>query len=305
MPAPLVLIGGAAAGGAASAIAGFAAQVSLDAMTSYMMAGLDSGGEIATAPQTPIIVEGDTITIHNAPAGANVEQQIDIGPVGGPANYRMGIVHEDSMPDGADGSWREDIHSIEQQDGGRTVLAEMREAVEANPAAEANDTLVTGANDYQQRAATRAARNGVRPNVTTQRQRDVIGNAQVDGSRTSMEYHEYKHNVRISAVGKPISNAQIAFDQLGFYSIEYIGTDPVDTYYPPYFAWVQYEEYRKMINIIKKYRRLRGKCGGKDLWEQQGHASKTAAIADDVENDSEYQTLHGVLDLTSDWQTHV
>lgn len=301
MALPVVV--GAAGTAAGAAVVGWltsaATGAAVDAILDHTIGSLGSDGEIATSPTTPNISVDPVITIINEPSGANVQQEVQIGPAGGPPDARFGLIRIADQPAGNAGATASDFESIAVQDGGNSALRAMRDAVEATPSqAEVEQSMLSGGGEQQQ-AIARAARAGLRPRVGLQRQNQRLGSL-ADRSRTSMEYHEWAHNVRVTSPPQPISNAELASTEVAVI-LKYVGPDPISPDLPPYHAWVQYEDYRKLINIVKKYRRLRSACGGKALWAEQGFASKTAAIADDCANDSEYTSLHSALVATADW----
>jgi hypothetical protein len=66
-------------------------------------------------------------------------------------------------------------------------------------------------------------------------------------------------------------------------------------------VWVQYEDLRAMINLVKRAGRLRRKCGGQAWWESQGFVSLEDAVADDLDNNTEFTALRAALAATSDF----
>jgi len=119
-----------------------------------------------------------------------------------------------------------------------------------------------------------------------------------DGSRTSKEYHEWKYCCVLS------NNYGLLTDLGTGQSVSYNKTDavatadgvtPVLSTVPPYHRWIEFPELRQACNLVKKLRRLRGRCGGEALWKDQGFATKEAAIKSDLEASTDWDTLRAAL----------
>lgn len=127
-----------------------------------------------------------------------------------------------------------------------------------------------------------------------------------DGSRTSREHHEWKYCCVLS------NNFSLLNPGGWTYDLVYVGPDPLPTKVgvdpsssavPPYYKWIEYEALRKVLNAVKRSRRLRTQCNAKKLWEAEGLANKEQAIRTSLEGDTEFTTNHAILVATADFTT--
>jgi len=133
-------------------------------------------------------------------------------------------------------------------------------------------------------------------------ERQLARTGRSDRARTSLEHHEWRHNntqpgdnydlldhTILSAASKDLT-----------WAVTPSGDDPVGGQ-PPYWAWVKHDDYRKVINLVKRYRRFwRGK-NMPLLREELGYADVDEAIATSLSTDAEYATLRTALIATGDW----
>ena len=127
----------------------------------------------------------------------------------------------------------------------------------------------------------------------------IIANGRQDRSRVSKEYHEWRYCVVTSG-----DYERIATFAAGK-GIAYVGADKLilesTAWAPPYHRWIQFDDFRELIKIYRRFKRARNSCGGKNLWSDQGFADKEAAIKSDCENDTEFQSLVSGLAAESEW----
>jgi len=157
-----------------------------------------------------------------------------------------------------------------------------------------------GSNDAQKNAAEQLVKNGDVNGGVALKKAAKKKFARADHARVSMERHEWAY-----CCDETKSEYMELFATMdsGFV-IKYTGTeDPLGTTYkgPGYWEWIRWEEFRKCVWIARRYRRLRSKCGGKEVWEAQGFATKLAAIQSDLKADAEYQSLRTTIIAGNTW----
>lgn len=230
---------------------------------------------------------------------SGVVNAVDIQTSGGDVIFTMGEAAEaDVSAEAIDALHRTLMDMHRDQFGGPQLRALPGVAASAEDP-DTNDSEYNGARPIDQERVRAEERDRLRAPFGQAVDAAVRGTRKHDAARTSMEYHEWAHNVWSGTPPAVRKNAKVLNDSS--LDLKYVGVDPPISEYPPWHAWVQYEDYRKCINIVKRYRRARSACGGKALWTEQGFGSKELAIIDDVQNDAEVITLVTALDATADW----
>jgi len=302
MPLPLIAgaIGGSAARAVGSAIAGAATGVAVDAMIDFGISTLNGSGEpAAVAP--PAQITNNVVITNNANNNPDVINDMTIqDEVGGTPRARIGIVRRSALTPELEESGAATVNRVAETPEGRSGLRGLAGAVRNSQPTASNTARLRAARPEVQAAARELARQPANMPVDEDLARELRRSARADGSRTSLEYHEWKFNC--ISTGK---NWRILHENQwhgGSGVLEYIGADGISPFdSPPYHIWVKYEEFRKLINLVKRYRRLRSRCGGRALWQEQGFASRDEAIVDDLAGDADAQALGTTLGATSDF----
>lgn len=191
------------------------------------------------------------------------------------------------------------MNVVVQNENGKLALDELPETVKGLADTAAREAQYNSAQPYGRQAVQEADRHHrfqVNDKVA-QAMRVQRGNQ--DRSRVSKEFHEWRYCIITSKDWTQIT------DRTDTYGVVYIGPDPVvnaeghDS--PPYYKWLQYDDLRTLFKILRRYKRYYTRCGGKRLWEAQGHASKREAIYDLCVNDQDFQYAVSDLAGTADF----
>jgi len=193
---------------------------------------------------------------------------------------------------------------IKADPNGKALLKKLPDAVKASVDTGAMESAYSGAQDVMQEAMKNLAnKTGVPVGKNLKKVFSSTAYKQ-DSARTSREHHEWKYCCIDS------NNFSIMTDIGSPWTLNYVGGGglptstgvvPAISTAPPYHKWIEHENLRKVVNLVKKFRRLRTKCGSTALWEEQGFANKSAAIKQDLASSAEYQALHALLVATSDF----
>lgn len=300
MAVPVVLGAGAAAAAGAAMLAG-AAGAATTWILEHAMATLTPAGVPATSPQISPI--NNAITINNVlpPQQVGVVNEMVMNEtVGGAEVGRIGIVPKSMVTAEVESTTAEDMNTLHGTEEGRSGFRDLPASVRNAQPTAANDAAATVGGPVTQSALRGMARRQQNPALGPDLLPGFRRSQRSDGSRTSLEYHEWKF-----CCVDPGKHNQLFFENEvkdGSYPFQYADTDGIGPFKaPPYYIWIKHEDYRKLINLSKRFGRLRGACGGKALWINQGFASKELAIVDDIVNSSEAQTLMTNLLATGDF----
>lgn len=196
------------------------------------------------------------------------------------------------------------INNLNNVSGGKAVVQGLPDAAKSIADPAQNETIYNASNETEQKIiADLSTKNDLPMTAAMKKAVKKIGKRQ-DHSRVSKEYHEWKYccvdsnNFSLLA---GLNDGPITYtgpDALPTAA----GVDPSSSAVPPYYKWIEHEELREVMKIVRRYRRLRSQCGGKALWTEQGFASKLAAIQFDLNGDTvNYEPLYTILVATSDF----
>jgi hypothetical protein len=180
----------------------------------------------------------------------------------------------------------------------------MAEATETGPVRAARATAASASTPVQQRALQMTAARGSRIRRTTRdAERQIRALGRSDRARTSLEYHEWKHNC--IAPGENFKVLQGTVLSSVNLDIAYSLTDgpQVDgTYRPPYYQWIKHEELRTVANLVKRFRRYwRGK-NMPLLRAELGFANVEDAIQASLAESTDYTDARTILVATPDFE---
>jgi len=302
MPLPLIAgaIGGSAARSIGSAIAGAATGVAVDAMIDFGISTLNGSGEpAAVAP--PAQITNNVVITNNANNNPDVVNDMTIqDEVGGTPRARIGIVRRSALTPELEQSGAATVNRVAETPEGRSGLRGLAAAVRNSQPTSSNTARLRAARPEVQAAARELARQPANMPVDEDLARELRRSARADGSRTSLEYHEWKfcclepgkhwitlHETLYATQGQGLKAT--AGNRIG----------PHDA--PIYALWVKHEDFRKLVNIVKRFNRLRSRCGAKALWAEQGFQDREEAVCNDLSLDSETQALLAALQGTADF----
>jgi len=299
MPAPLLIGPGASAAGLiGGAVAAAAVGPATDFVLDKAFASLDPGGNPASVPQVGDITVEQKVVVIQPPQQPQVELELKIEDnVGGTERARFGLMKKFDLLAEQYETTIKDLDRAAKTPFGRSGLSDLTDGVKASQPTAENSSKLQAATSEQRAAAKQLQQGKAGIAVDDENRKTLNLKQRQDAARTSLERHEWRFN--IVATGK---NWLILTQLIPTQDLNYDGPEPAaPNSGPPWYKWIEHDELRQAINLVKKYRRLRGQCGGKALWTEQGFASKDHAIRDDMENDTDYQSLRVNLIATPDF----
>ena len=195
------------------------------------------------------------------------------------------------------------MNQVAKDDNGKPALDALPDTVKNLTDTAQGETQYNDAEDYGRAELTKADKHHrfhVNDGVA-QAMRKVRG-AQ-DDSRVSQEYHEWSYCCLYSTNYGLVETFQT-------FKMMYANADGMPgrnkkgykaQNAPPWHIWIKYDELREVSKIIRRHRRRLRSCGGKALWEERGFDNFDQAIANDVEQDVDYQAAWSVLTATDDF----
>lgn len=269
---------------------------------SHDVVSVQPNGLPVTSPSIPIPDINLTVTVSPTITNSNNVHEVDItetatgDPVG-----RIAVRPTSHVTNAERAASDEDLRVLQSTPEGRSAVRQVAERIESESARTARtQALETGTE--RQRMAGRSLIRGdrqVRP-VSQEAARVMAGSGRSDRARTSLEYHEWKHN----CVDPGENHGVLLHSTLigATKGLLYVGdTDGGPTGQVPYYQWVHYDDYRAVINLVKRFRRYwRGK-NMPLLRAELGFATVEDAMADSLLNDADYLALQAPLMATADF----
>lgn len=249
-----------------------------------------------------------TFTGFDPPEGQNIKKVAVLKDTAtGDPLAVLGTLDAGTIVDpGQQAAFNDTVNQLVNDDVGKVALDDLPEAAKVAVDTEAKEAEYAAAQPANKLAADKV-QNETQSFATDETKKAAKKSAgKHDAARVSKEYHEWKYCCVDS------DNWAIMKTLTGGVSIQYIGSDGVTqktgitpvSPAPPYYQWVKLDSLRELFKILRRYRRLRGSCGGKALWAEQGYATKIAALQGDLENDSPGWTdaiteLHALADFSA------
>jgi hypothetical protein len=201
----------------------------------------------------------------------------------------------------------DDLNALARDDTGKTLLKDLPDEEKQQHDTPAKDSAYNNATSVGKKAVQKLLKYPTDAPTDNVKKAVAVATGKQDRSRVSKEYHEWKYccidsnNASILQDGAGMTNA-LLYTGSGALSTADGVTPPGAGIMPPYHKWIEYEDFREIMKIVRRYRRMRGRCGGKALWQEQGFATKIAAIQDDVDGDADYLSHRSaLLAFTADW----
>lgn len=253
------------------------------------------------SPVTPTYAADDVVVAEDVSSNPDAIGGISFKDVGG--NIRVTFVYGDRnvVTASQTAAMIETANHANAEPEGRSLMQATGPAARSLATEAHNDGNYSGGTDVSRETERRLHHEPFNPNHGPAIENALRSKGKHDRARTSMEYHEWKFNLVDTGKNWELVHNGIVTPT----GIDYIGPGPVapnDS--PPWYKWIEHENLRKIMNLVKKYRRIRSACGGKALWQEQGFATKELAITDDVNNDSNYATWASALKATADFQNN-
>lgn len=304
MPAPLLTpLAGAALSGLGRFVGSVAAGLAADYILGNDAVEIDNDG--VPVSSTTIQEQTSPVTVDNRPVvnqTNRVEITITDDGTGQPVG-RYAVRPNDQITDQHRAATREGLNNLARTEHGRSALSQMAEAAEA-PATRGQRSQALSVAEPQIQRAMRQTR-PVDPlirRMTTEQERRLARGAKSDRSRTSLEYHEWKHNCLDPGMNYDVLQHTVltGLNLDLTWAVTPDGDDPPGGE-PPYWSWVKHDEFRAVINLVKRYRRYwRGK-NMPLLRDELGYATVDEAIATSLSTDTDYATYRTNLIATGDW----
>lgn len=303
MPLPLAPIAVAGLAGLAGGAASVAAGRAMDWLLGNEVVETDNDGQPVNV--TTIVEVNSPVTVDaRAPVNAQNSAEFSINdpgltqPIGNYAVRPSTLVTDSHRLATING-----VNQLARTEHGRSALSQFAERAEPE--------TVRADRSARQQMATPPTQQAIRRTRPTDRrvrrqaevaERQLARTAKADRSRTSLQYHEWHHN----CIGPEtnylvLQHSLFQGNSLGMrWALSPVGDDPVDGE-PPYWAWVKHDDFRKVINLVKRYRRYwRGK-NMPLLRAELGFPTVEQAIADSLSNDADYLALRTDLIATDDF----
>jgi len=304
MPAPLLTpLAGAALSGIGRFVGSVAAGLAADYILGNDAVEIDNDGEPVST--TTVQEQNSPVTVDNRPVvnqTNRVEITITDDGTGQPIG-RYAVRPTAQITDQHRAATREGLNNLARTADGRSALSQMAEAAEA-PATRGQRSQALSVSEPQTQRAMRQTRPvdaGIR-RMTTEQERRLARGAKSDRSRTSLEYHEWKHNSLDPGFNYEILQHSIlvSANKDLTWAVTPSGDDPAGGE-PPYWSWVKHDDFRAVINLVKRYRRYwRGK-NMPLLRAELGYADVDEAIATSLSTDAAYADFRTALIATGDW----
>jgi len=304
MPLQLVPLAGAALAGLAGGAASAAAGAAMDWLLGNETVETDETGSpvnVTTIVEvnTPVTVEARTPQNADNHAEWSINDPNLTEPIGHYAVRPSTLITDQQRLATINGA-----NTLARTEEGRSALRQFAERPEPEPELAARSARAEMASRPTQEAIrrTRPRDRNVRRQAAEQERR-MARTAKADRSRTSLEYHEWKHNC--VDTGENFAVLQGSVLSSVNLDMAYSLTDGPQvggTYRPPYYQWVKYPELREVMNLVKRYRRYwRGK-NMPLLRAELGFATVDHAIQVSLAEDTDYTGARTILVATPDFE---
>lgn len=239
-------------------------------------------GLVAGAAAGEIYAAGDPnadwIANPGQPTG-EIKQQYDLKNTAGDTEISVVVTDEVDGTPAQNAATQQNLAAMQADPIGELAVEALAEVAKESLELATDLATYQGTEPYQQKAM-RDLVKGTPVTVSEDLKKEI--NRQIspqDSSRVSKEYHEYKYCLHTSWYW---ADGVLSFaDPL--VSITYIG--PGAGGIPTFGEWVDLPDLRELFKIYRRYNRAASACGGKALWEFQGHPSKKVAVNSYVYNE--------------------
>lgn len=249
-----------------------------------------------------------TFTGFDPPPGQNIKKTAVLkDQATGDPLLVLGTLDAGTIVDpGQQAAFNDTVNQLVNDDVGKVALDDLPEATKVAVDTEAKEAEYAAAEPANKLAADKV-QNETQSFATDETKKAAKKSAgKHDAARVSREHHEWKY----CCIDSNNYSLLLGVDSFGPLSLKYTGpqamstktgVDPAASDAPPYFIWIKWPEFRDVMKVVRRFRRLRGGCGGKALWTEQGFATKLAAIQDDIKGDADYIAAHAILIADTDW----
>jgi len=275
-----------------------------DMSRTHDIVSVQPNGLPVTTPSIPIPDINLTVTVSPTITNNNNVHEVDITETGsGQPVGRLAVRPVEHVTESERAASDEDLRVLQSTPQGRSAVRATAEQLESETRRTQRTQSIQSGTDRQRQSARALVRGDrlQRP-VAADAARVMSSSGRSDRARTSLEYHEWKHNCLDPGFNYDILQHSIlvAATKDLTWDVSPTGDDPAGGE-PPYWSWVKHDDFRAVINLVKRFRRYwRGK-NMPLLRNELGFADVDEAIATSLSTDADYAAFRTALIATGDW----
>lgn len=287
-------------------LASSALAAAVDMARTHDIVSVQPNGLPVTTPTMPLPDINLTVTVSPTITNNNNTHEVDITETQSGQPYgRLAVRPVEHVTEAERAASDEDLRQLQSTPQGRSAVRATAEQLESE-AARTQRTQAAQSGSERQRQATRSLvrADALQRPVAADAARVMASSGRSDRSRTSLEYHEWKHNCLDPGFNyNVLQNSYLAIvNKTLTWAVTPSGDDPVGGE-PAYWGWVKHDDFRAVLNLVKRYRRywrgknmplLRAELGA-------GYETVDDAIASSLAGDAEYAGFRTALIATGDF----